>query len=364
MLFDSKPSSAETTGLFWHSAIIGDCEIGGWLTEGSRETHPISRLNGELQSSINLKCPSPRRRQLVQRELREVYHHRLELAELRALPRQVLDAAHAQHGDGRMVGKTQRLEYQLVSLGPLENKDVDEALSGRVPHSRSERVVLVLPGLRSVDGFPVDAQPGAQLEEPLLEDGLDDAVFGRSDVDEEVAVAAHGAGEFREELLDGSVVGQLGVPPVTPRAPVDGHGVLPLVGLQDSRVEVVLAVVEVSVLAGNADAPAVVYEDSVFDGAVVVQPGEKRGAVPVGVGRLPVTIGPDHIRFVPAKKVPDLDAFFVSIDENLDDRKSGRWMPPSFQLARIAHVSRLRKDINLREKASVYAQKSSAQKWR
>lgn len=45
---------------------------------------------------------------------------------------------------------------------------------------------------------------------------------------------------------------------------------------------------------------------SYFNWAVIVEPGQELGGVPVGVGRLPVPIGPDQIRFVRLHKVHEL----------------------------------------------------------
>ena len=67
---------------------------------------------------------------------------------------------------------------------------------------------------------------------------------------------------------------------------------------QLTRVVAVSAGVEPSMVAGTARPPAVVDHHEVSDGAVVVEPGQKLGTIPVGVRRLPVPVRPHHVRLV------------------------------------------------------------------
>ena len=58
-------------------------------------------------------------------------------------------------------------------------------------------------------------------------------------------------------------------------------------------------------VAGRADAPAIVDDDVLFDGGVVVEPGEELLGLPVvdGAG---VAVGPDQVRLVQLHQLVEL----------------------------------------------------------
>lgn len=58
---------------------------------------------------------------------------------------------------------------------------------------------------------------------------------------------------------------------------------------------------------GTAECLDLTRKHTDFDRAVIVEPGQELGGVPVGVRCLPVPIGPDHLRSVPAKQEEDRD---------------------------------------------------------
>ena len=66
-----------------------------------------------------------------------------------------------------------------------------------------------------------------------------------------------------------------------------------------TRVKSIAAGIKPSVVTGTPTPPAVIDHHEVPDGAVVVEPGQELGAVPVGVRSLPVSVRPHHVRLVP-----------------------------------------------------------------
>ena len=69
-------------------------------------------------------------------------------------------------------------------------------------------------------------------------------------------------------------------------------------------------------VAGRADAPAVVDDDVLFDGGVVVEPGEELLGLPVvdGAG---VAVGPDQVRLVQLHQLVQLGG---SLQRNVGSR--------------------------------------------
>jgi hypothetical protein len=57
--------------------------------------------------------------------------------------------------------------------------------------------------------------------------------------------------------------------------------------------------------------PAVVADDGVPDGTLVVQPGEERRRVPIPIRCLPLAIRPENLGFVVFDLEVDQDTFFV-----------------------------------------------------
>lgn len=178
-----------------------------------------------------------------------------------------------------------------------------------VPDVRCLRVVLASPGGRPVDSLAVHLQPTAELLQSLLVDKCQSSVASGAHVDQQVAATTDGRYKCGNKLFYREHVGQGGIPAVAPRALVQGHAVLPLVRLQYAWVITVIAREVAAMMARAALTPAVIRDDLVFDGAVVVKPGQELPALPVLRGGR-IAVGPDDLRLVSMHQ-------FVELDESL-----------------------------------------------
>lgn len=84
------------------------------------------------------------------------------------------------------------------------------------------------PGSCGVHCLPVDSQPGAQLEEALLQHWRDGALLGGTHVHDEVTAQADGPRQKSQQVRQAQVIGQGGLAAVPPGLPVDRQRILPL----------------------------------------------------------------------------------------------------------------------------------------
>lgn len=101
-----------------------------------------------------------------------------------------------------------------------------------LPHIFSEGVVLVGPRSCSVYSISVHSKPLPHLFQPLFHDWHNSAITGGTNIHQHIAPTADRGDESLQEILNGEVITQRGVPTVAPRVTVNSHGIFPLMSLQ------------------------------------------------------------------------------------------------------------------------------------
>ena len=157
---------------------------------------------------------------------------------------------------------------------------------------------------RAVDGFAIVFQPLAEIGQPILHEHGNAPIGRGTDIEQQVAAAAHRVDERQQQPRSAGVVRQVFIA-VETIGVAQAAILLPGVG-RTRQTRAVFGGVVTAVPMARLAAPSIVDHHALRDCAVVEQPGQQLGRAPLLGRQVPFTIGKNDGRRVTRDEVLEL----------------------------------------------------------